>query len=181
MNNELKIILIGMKACGKTAVGKILSEKLNIPFVELDNEIEKWHFFDTKRKLTYREIFEKLGKNYFRNLETTVLDDLSKILAGKSFIFSCGGGTPLKNQNRKILKRMGKIIFLDTDKDVILERIIKGGIPSFFPKDEDPKIAFNNIILKRLPVYKSLAEITLKITNESPDKIASKIIKLMNI
>ncbi len=176
-----KIILIGMKACGKTTVGKILSEKLNIPYIELDQEIEKRHFFHNKEKLSCREIFKRMGKIYFRNLETTVLSDFSKILSDKSYIFSCGGGTPLKNNNRKILRRMGTIIFLDTNKDVIWERILKDGIPSFFPNSEDSKKALDDLLEKRLPVYRDLAKITVQIDREIPIDIADKICRFMNI
>ncbi len=176
-----KIILIGMKACGKTTVGKTLSERLNIPFIELDQEIEKRHFFHSKEKLLCREIFKRMGKIYFRNLETIVLSDFSKILCEKSYIFSCGGGTPLKNHNRKILSRMGTIIFIDTNKEVIWERILKDGIPSFFPKSEDSKKALDDLLEKRLPVYRDLAKITVQIDKENPNEIADKICRLMKI
>lgn len=181
MKNKIKLVLIGMKACGKSTVGKILSQKLNIAFVELDAEIEKRHLFNTKEKQLCREIFNIRGKIYFRNLETEVLSDLSKILANKDYILSCGGGAPLKNQNRKILRHMGKIIFIDTKNNVLLERILKEGIPSFFPPDLDPEIALEQLLLKRLPVYKGLSDLCIPIDKDTPVEIADKICHLLNI
>ena len=59
------IILIGMKACGKSTVGKILAQKLGIDFVELDIEIEKAHLLSKKESLNFREIFKKKRKRLF--------------------------------------------------------------------------------------------------------------------
>ena len=61
----MNIILIGMKACGKSTVGKLLAQKLGIKFVELDQEIEKVHFMDKNEKLSFREIFRKHGPLIF--------------------------------------------------------------------------------------------------------------------
>lgn len=163
-----------MKGCGKTTVGKILSQKWGIPFVELDNEIEKKHFIDRKEKLSFREIFKKYGKKYFRDLETDTLLEILKIWKDKDFIFACGGGTPLKNKNRKILKNMGKNIFLDVNKDVLLERILKDGIPSFFPYPDDPEKSLDELLSRRLPIYQGLAEFTFTIDKETPEEIVNK-------
>ncbi|MBI4990819.1 AAA family ATPase [Candidatus Gottesmanbacteria bacterium] len=173
----MRIILIGMKACGKTTVGKFLSQKLGVSFVELDNEIEKKHLNDKNEKLSFREIFKKYGKKYFRDLETNTLSEISKILAGKDFVFACGGGTPLKNKNRKILKNLGKNIFLDVNREVLLERILKDGLPSFFPYPDDPEKSLDELLSKRLPVYQELAEFTLTIDKETPEEIVNKFLE----
>src|SRR3989338_2165166 len=105
----LKIILIGMKGCGKSTVGKLLAEKLNIPFIELDDELEKVHFQTKKYKLTFREIYQKYFQKYFRDLESSVLIRIAVEQENKNFVLACGGGTPLNPKNQKILIKLGKI------------------------------------------------------------------------
>ncbi len=171
------IILIGMKACGKTTIGKILAQKLSISFIELDDEIEKKYLSIKKEKLSFKEIYSKYGKKYFRNLETDTLLEISKIAKEKDFVLACGGGTPLKNINKKILKRLGKNIFLDVNREVLLERILKNDIPSFFPFPDNPKKSLDELLKKRLPVYRELAEFTLTIDKETPEEIVNKLSK----
>ncbi|MCJ7740468.1 AAA family ATPase [Candidatus Microgenomates bacterium] len=172
-----KIILIGMKACGKTTVGKFLAKKLKIQIYEVDQEIENKHQKLKKEKLTFREIFKKYGKDYFRNLETSVLENLAEKLKNRSYILSCGGGTVLSENNQKIIRKMGTIIFLNTDKKILLDRIAKDGIPTFFPDQDDPARSLNILMKERLPVYKKLANIIINIKNETLKEIVNKILE----
>lgn len=176
-----QLILIGMKSCGKTTIGRLLSQKLDCLFVELDVEIEMQHQFNKSEKLTSRDIYKKYGKNYFRDLETEVLLNTSKVLKKQNFVFACGGGTPLKNKNKKILKNLGVNIFLEVSREVLLERILKNGIPSFFPYQLDPDKSFDELMRKRLPIYEELAAFRIKIDKEVPEKIVNKILKEINI
>jgi len=166
-----------MKACGKTTVGKLLAEKLKIQIYEMDKEIENEHQKLKKEKLTFREIYKKYGKDYFRNLETSTIKQLAKSLKNRSYVLSCGGGTVLPETNQKIIRRMGTIILLNTDKKILLDRIIKDGIPAFFPYPSNPEKSLNILMMERLPVYKNLANIIINIKNETPRKIVNKIIE----
>lgn len=173
----MKIVLIGMKSCGKTTTGQVLAYQLGIKFIELDSEIEKSHFKIKNERLTFREIYKKYGQVYFRTLETNVLIKLAKRLRNTSFIFACGGGTPMVKKNREILSNLGKIIFLDVDKKTLLRRIIKNGIPAFFHYQNDPKRSLEELFKKRSPVYKKMTTITIKVNDENPGEIVDKILK----
>lgn len=166
------IVLIGMKACGKSTVGKLLAKKLGIEFIELDQEIEKVHLMNKKEKLKFREIFKKHGAIYFRKLESKTLKNIKT----KKFVLSCGGGTPLDENNQKILKKLGRVIFLDADKTVLLPRILKHGIPAFFPYPNDPKKSLNDLLEKRRPIYKKVANQIISFTSQSPEELVKKII-----
>lgn len=183
------IILIGMKASGKSTVGKLLAKKLGIEFIELDQEIEKVHLMNKKptfakalagkEKLTFREIFKKHGTKYFRGLESEILEKISREKKSKKFVLSCGGGTPLDKNNQKILKKLGKVIFLDTDKEILLPRILKHGVPAFFPYPKDPKKSRDELLKKRKPIYKKVADKTIYFTNETPEEIVNRIINFL--
>jgi len=170
------IILIGMKACGKSTVGKLFAQKLGIKFIELDQEIEKAHCIDKKEKLTFREIFKKHGADFFRTLEKKVLKTIVENIKEKRIILACGGGTPLDPENQVLLRRLGKIIFLDAKEDILLPRILKHGIPAFFPYPDDPKKSLSELLEKRRPVYKTIADQIISFTSESPGELAKKII-----
>src|SRR3989338_3012844 len=171
----LKIILIGMKGCGKSTVGKLLAEKLNIQFIELDDELEKEHFQAKKKKLNFREIYRKYGQEYFRKLESSVLKGLVKRADNNNYILACGGGTPLNFINQKILKQLGKVIYLKPDRDALYKRIISGGIPAFFANPNNPISSFNAVLKYRNPVYEKLADITLKCKTMDPEQIVKMI------
>lgn len=170
------IILIGMKACGKSTVGCLLAEKLNIDFVELDSEIEKIHFLNRKEKLNFREIFKKRGGEYFRTLESRVLKNIVDKSAKKRFVLACGGGTPLSVDNQKLLKQLGKIFFLNADEEILLPRILKHGVPAFFPFPNNPKKSLRELLKKRRPIYKKIADEIISFKSESPEDLVEKII-----
>ena len=70
----MKIILIGLMGAGKTTIGKELSNKLNLRFIDMDDEIEK------QSKMSIVDIFEKYGENRFREIESKLLEKKSMIL-----------------------------------------------------------------------------------------------------
>ena len=170
------IILIGMKACGKSTVGKLLAQKLDINFVELDQEIENIHLKEKNERLSFREIFNRHGSEYFRSLEKNVLKTIIKENKNKQIVLSCGGGTPLDPENQKLLKQLGKIIFLNADEEILLPRILKHGIPAFFPHPDDPKKSLDELLKKRKLTYKKIADQVISFTNESPEELVKKII-----
>jgi len=180
------IILIGMKACGKSTVGKLLAQKLGIKFVELDQEIEKVHFEEKKptfakatvgrEKLTFREIFKKHGADYFHSLEKKVLKTIVEKDKEKQIILACGGGTPLDPENQMLLKRLGRVIFLNAKEDVLLPRILMHGVPAFFPYLNDPKKSLSELMEKRRPIYEKAANQIISFTSESPEELVEEII-----
>ena len=90
-----KIILLGYMGSGKTAVGKQLKEKINIPFLDLDDYIEQK--FNSK----ISSIFKLRGEMYFREKERQALEDLLE--TDKRMIISLGGGTPCYYDNMEYL------------------------------------------------------------------------------
>lgn len=175
----INIVLIGMKGCGKSTVGKLLAEKQNIKFIEMDNELEKAHFKIKKEKLTFREIFQKYGQKYFRRLETTTLNKFARTLKNKNYVFACGGGIPMDTQNQKILLKLGKIIYLKPDCKELYERIISGGVPAFFPYPDDPKTSFDEILKSRNLIYENLSDSVLDCKKKDPEQIVKMIQSLL--
>jgi len=120
MLNKNIISLIGMTGVGKTTVGKILAEKLNFKFIDLDLIITQ------NSGKTPSEIFALYGEEYFRQTETEELENIFKNY-NKNIILSCGGGIVLKEKNRQILKENSFAVWLLRPVEEIIknEEILK--------------------------------------------------------
>jgi Shikimate kinase len=113
----MKIFLIGFMGCGKTHWGRLLSEKLNIPFFDLDEKIVE----DEGRSIA--AIFEKEGEEYFRLLEKDVLHLLTE--SHETFVMATGGGTPCFYNNIDYLKKQGTVVWINCSTDSIFQRLLK--------------------------------------------------------
>lgn len=104
VQSELEnIVIIGMPGCGKSAAGKVLSKMLGRELLDIDNLIAE------REGTSIPEIFEKHGEGYFRDIETAVTKDVAK---RSGVIISCGGGTPLREENRTALHQNGKVFYI---------------------------------------------------------------------
>src|SRR3989337_583465 len=101
------IILMGMKGCGKSTVGRLLAKKLNTDFLDSDKVMEKLHAQKKKTVMSVRDIFKKYGQHYFESLDTAALKGIKKNYQGKQYVLACSGRTPLNEKNQKMLKKMG--------------------------------------------------------------------------
>lgn len=110
----MDIILIGMPGCGKTTIGKILAKKLNIEFVDADDELVRIEGREPN------EIFAADGEAYFRKAET---ECLKKIL-GKNRVISTGGGVVVTEENHRIIKASDSVtVFIDRPLECIMSDV----------------------------------------------------------
>ena len=142
------IVLIGIMGCGKTKKGTLLAERLNIPFVDVDLEIEQ------AQKMTIPEIFAKYGEDEFRRLEGEKIKELSK---STHCIISTGGGVVLNPNNMKVLKENGIVIFLNRDIDAIAGDIDTAMRPLLANGTE----ALYKIYNERLALYQKWCDIEI--------------------
>jgi shikimate kinase len=111
----MRIYLTGFMGSGKTTIGRLLSEKLSVPFIDLDHEIEH------QLSRSIAQVFEHHGEYYFRDQETAIL----KSIQMNPLVVSTGGGCFI--HNREWMLQNGIVIFLDLTFDEIVRRI--GGDP----------------------------------------------------
>ncbi|NEW78436.1 MAG: shikimate kinase [Gelidibacter sp.] len=111
----MKIVLMGYMASGKSASGRILSEKLNSQFIDLDSFIEE------RELLSISQIFETKGEIYFRKKEGIHLQEL--LNSKESFVLSLGGGTPCYGNNMDFIANKSSSFYLKASIDTIFERL----------------------------------------------------------
>ncbi len=109
------IFLYGPPGSGKSAVGRQLAQTLLLPFIDLDEEIER------TQGQTIAQIFAASGEAVFRHIERSALLALPETDGRR--IISLGGGTLLNSANREWVEKRGEILFLETDFDTALERL----------------------------------------------------------
>lgn len=162
----MNIILIGFMGAGKTTVGAVLAKKLNQPLFDTDQLIEKQEGMSVSR------IFELYGEGEFRRLETEML---KKNLSG-DWVLSVGGGLPLKEENRQLLKRAGTVVYLRVQPETVLKRL-KGdrSRPLLQGGDAREKIEF--LLKQRSPVYEEGADIVVDVDDKTPEDIGQEILE----
>lgn len=110
-----RIVLMGFMGAGKTTIGKELAKALDCEFIDTDERIEQ----EQGRKIS--DIFEKDGEQAFRDMETDLLKRLQE--SKEEFVLSIGGGMPVREENRELLRAIGTVIYLKTSKEEIIRRV----------------------------------------------------------
>ncbi len=172
----MKIVLTGMKHCGKTTLGKQLSAYWSCPFADTDELLEKYYYRCYGEKLNCREIFRKHGEQFFRELEATVIEELLAVRLGKSRVLALGGGLPLQPQLHDSLKELGRIIYLKVEPEEIFRRIEKNGLPPYIDPNR-PFESFLEVFRKREAIYEEIADQVLEPFGLELAEIAAKIEK----
>ena len=137
------IILTGMMGAGKSTVGSILSRKLKLGFIDLDNLIEE------TQKLTIPEIFRLYGEEKFREMECDTICGIEK---GKNLVISTGGGIVESKKNINKLREIGRTYYLYAPYDVLYERI-KDDTKRPLLMTKDPKKTLKEILSQRKAKY----------------------------
>jgi len=137
------VVLVGMMGSGKTAIGRALSQRCEVPFVDSDTEIE------TAAQATISEIFARDGESFFRDRETEVL---TRLLLGPVCVLSTGGGAFLAERNRKIIDARGVSVWLDADLDLLWERVRHKDTRPLL-RTADPRGTLARLFNDRQPVY----------------------------
>ena len=167
----MSVILTGFKGCGKSVTGKRLAELMDCAFVDLDERIEQLYESKAKQVLTFREIYRKVGPERFRSLER---EALKSVEAENEQVISVGGGTLMDFQNRQLLQKLGKVVLIRVDSEVLIERILADGIPAIFDA-ENPRASFDALYAERMPVYQQAADLQVETTGLDIEESAQKI------
>jgi len=170
MTRTLKktVALVGMMGAGKSAVGKALAERLNVAFLDSDQEIE------SASNLSIAEIFVRYGEPFFREKEAQVIE---RLLVGKPGILSTGGGAFLAEGNRQNMSRLGVSLWLNAGPDVLWNRV-KHKTTRPLLQTEDPYQTLLDIHTARTPVY-ALAD--LQVSSDGETEIPEMVDRVIDV
>ena len=163
------IFFVGLMGAGKTTIGKLLAKKLKKTFYDTDHEIEK------KLGVKVSVIFELEGEEGFRKRETQMIDELTN---KKDIILATGGGAVLSEENRRLLKERGKVIYLNAKPQHLAKRMA-------FDKDR-PLLqqgnmldTLNNLYNERHPLYLGVSSFVVDTGQQKTQTIINKIEALL--
>ncbi len=165
----MNLILIGYRACGKTCVGKKVSALLGLPFYDTDELIQR------KTGKTIRQIVQEEGWPAFRKSEKAAIGEVAR---QDGVIIALGGGAVMEPGNIEALKGKGCFVWLQAEEEALRKRMRGDGAspeqrpPLMIPGKGDEK----ELLAKRSPVYRALADLIIDTTGRSIDEVAKEIL-----
>lgn len=164
------VILTGYMGCGKSSVGRRLSYVLRQPYIDTD----KW--IEAKEKCTISDIFATAGEPAFRDMETACVKALFQ--NKQDYVIAVGGGLPMREGNRKLLKELGKVIYLRAKPETIYERL-KNDTTRPLLQGENPQQKIKDMIAQRGPFYVEGADFIIDVDGKDFDTILTEIEEIL--
>lgn len=161
-------VLIGFMGSGKTSVGIRLSYLLKRVFADTDKMIE-----DMEGK-SISDIFATEGEGAFRDKETQLLRELTGSLHGK--ILSVGGGTPLREENRRLLKQIGTVIYLRIRPETVYVRLQDDHTRPLL-QCENPLERITTLLEQRQEIYEDAADIVVDVDGLDMEEVIAAILE----
>ncbi len=173
VNGARNIILEGFMGSGKTTVSEILSDRLGLELMDTDSVIE-----ETEGR-SISTIFEEDGEETFRQMEAELLRTIISE-HWRDMVISLGGGLPLREENRKLLEKAGKVVYLKATAETVYERI-KGDTTRPLLQTADPKARIEELLKERGDKYDAAAELVIETDGKTPEEITGEIIDGLGI
>jgi shikimate kinase len=138
------LVFVGLMGAGKSAIGKMTAQNLDIPFIDSDHEIER------VSRMTINELFSSYGEPEFRALETRVIE---RLLKTGPRVISTGGGAYANENTRRVIRNMGALtIWINADLETLWARVSKRDNRPLL-KTANPRETLANLMTARYPIY----------------------------
>ena len=166
MPSPERVLLVGMMGAGKSTVGRALAERLGVPYLDSDEQVER----NTGR--TVPEIFEADGEAAFRAEEKKALAQATT--SDGPLVVSVAGGAVLDSDNRRRLREAGTVVWLRADVSTLAARVGSGaGRPLLSDGSEE---ALARLYAERRPVYEELADVVVDVDGITPSEAVERIV-----
>ena len=162
------IVMVGMMGAGKSAIGRRLAQRLGLPFVDADAEIER------AAGCTIEEIFDRHGEAAFRDGERRVI---ARLLDGPVGVLATGGGAFMDPETRARIRSRAITVWLKADLDTLVERVSRRGHRPLL-KNGDPRAILTQLLEARGPVYAE-ADITVETGNAPAAATVERVIEAL--
>ncbi len=164
------IVLVGLMGAGKTTVGRRLANRLDLPFVDADSEIEK------AAGSSIADIFKEFGEAHFRDGEQRVIH---RLLGEGPQILATGGGAFMNPKTREAVKDRGISVWLKADLDVLMKRVSRRSHRPLLQND-DPEAVMKRLIDERYPIY-ATADLGIDSKEGPHDAVVDEIVHALAI
>ena len=144
------VVLVGMMGAGKSTIGRRLSARLHLPFLDADTEIE------AAAGMSIPDIFETHGEPHFRDGEARVI---ARLLDGGPSVIATGGGAFMREETRNRIRDKAVSLWLKADADIIMKRVKRRADRPLL-QTADPAATVGRLIEEREPVYQR-ADLTI--------------------
>jgi shikimate kinase len=170
----MSIVLIGYRGSGKTTIGRKLADQLWQTFLDVDEMIVR------RAGRNIRKIFEEEGEHRFRDMESEILHEVALL---EDHVIATGGGSLLREENRKLLKGSAhKIVYLKCDPEELWRRIQADPQSHETRPNLTPQGGIDEIrqkLTEREPVYREVMDTELDVTNLSAEEAVVYIVRLL--
>jgi shikimate kinase len=156
-----------MPGSGKSTIGKRLAAKLGYQFVDADKELE------ARCGVAIPTIFDLEGEEGFRRREAGLIQDVSML---DGLILATGGGVVLREDNRKALSERGFVIYLETSVNELMHRL-RNDTKRPLLAGGQPRAKLEALALTRVPLYESIAHLTISSARQSAQALTLSIIE----
>lgn len=133
-------------------------------------DTDKW--IERKQGCTIKEIFAAQGEEAFRQMETMALTELLE--KSKNEIVSVGGGTPIRAENRELLRKIGTVIYLKISADAVYERLKNDTVRPLLQGD-NPREKIGELLSKREAFYEAAADIVVEVDGKDMEEVLQEI------
>lgn len=171
----MNLILAGLKASGKSTIGKLLAEKFHWRFVDLHSLIEGLYFNKKGIRLGWEDIYKREGKENFTELESKAVEE---VLKSDKQVVSLGIDTLFLGEDILNSLKKNTIIHISTKPDILYHRIQKSCIQAFFdPKN--PEENFRKLYNEKVPLYENMADFSFDNSEKKIEEVVKEISKTL--
>jgi shikimate kinase len=156
---DRSLVLVGLMGAGKSTIGRRLAARLELPFVDADNEIE------AAAGCSIQDIFDEHGEDYFRDGERRVIE---RLLNGPVCVLATGGGAFMNETTRALIREKGYSLWLRADLDILVQRTSRRSHRPLLNKGNHREI-LQDLMDQRYPVY-AKADFSVE-TDDSPHSV----------
>lgn len=174
-----RYFIIGYMGAGKTTLGKMFAKQRNLEFIDLD------HFIEGRYQKTIGELFDEIGEEKFRQIESSVLKEVGEF---EDVVISTGGGAPCFFDNMEYMNQTGKTIYLKSSPQSLIKRLKISGKskrPLLRDKNDEELLDFVTSALNLRESYYGQAHILFDVedftNHEEAEKITSDLIDKLSV
>ena len=164
---DYNIFLIGFMGCGKSTIAGYLHDTFSMDVVEMDDIIAK------REGMSISDIFETHGEQYFRDLETNLLVEMQN---KSNVVISCGGGTPMRENNVLEMKKNGRVVLLTAQPETVLQRVKDNHDRPLLENNKNVSF-IADLMAKRSEKYEAAADIIIQTDGKNEQEICEEMIQ----